>query len=173
MGARIWFHLNFHYFKSLSLNHDLFLLNVHQVTLWNPPFTVIMNGIFAIYLWTMFWSVFCLKEWGLDEYFESWYFRYQSIHIQITYTGAYLVIKCSGPPFEYSWSTFDYRHLRLEIYLYMIFYAPLVHLPVSPFSVFVVATFIYYCRSWSYRVSIMQIVTLQLLNIKSFRIPKE
>jgi len=41
----------------------LFLLNVHQVTLQNPPFIVLMNGIFANYLQTMFWRVFCLKEW--------------------------------------------------------------------------------------------------------------
>jgi hypothetical protein len=41
--------LNFHYFKPLSLN-NAFLFNVHQVMLYNPPFTVIMNGIFANYI---------------------------------------------------------------------------------------------------------------------------
>jgi hypothetical protein len=45
----------------LSLNYT-FLLNVLQVRLYNPPFTVIMNGIFANYLRTMYWSVFGLKE---------------------------------------------------------------------------------------------------------------
>jgi hypothetical protein len=129
----------------------LLLLNIQQVTLWNPPLTVVMHGILANYLQTMFWSVSlpkvvhiveflnhvifpakykyrklwmyhisvfmfdlniihmtceydwywtisaCSTEYEVCDWFASltsqqasysgssvWYFRYQSIHFQIT-----------------------------------------------------------------------------------------
>jgi hypothetical protein len=59
----------------------LLLLNIQQVTLWNPPLTVVMHGILANYLQTMFWSVFLPKGVHIVEYFESCYF---SREIQIS-----------------------------------------------------------------------------------------
>jgi hypothetical protein len=55
--------LKFSLFKIIVLELCLFWLYAHQVTLSNPPCTLIMNGMFANYLRTMYWSVFGLKEW--------------------------------------------------------------------------------------------------------------
>jgi hypothetical protein len=51
----------------------LYLLNVHQVTIWNPPFTVIMNGIFENYLRTMSWRVFWRSKCGWI-FWIMWFF---------------------------------------------------------------------------------------------------
>jgi hypothetical protein len=58
------------------LNYTFLLLNIPQDTLWNPPLTVVM----ASYLQTMFWSVFCLKEWTYVYViwkWIDWYRKYQ------------------------------------------------------------------------------------------------
>ena len=57
----MWFSLNFQYFKSLSLKYA-FLLNDHHVTFRKSTIHC-NNEWFANYLRTMFWSVFCPKEW--------------------------------------------------------------------------------------------------------------
>ena len=66
--------------------------NIHQITLCNPPFTVIMNGIFCKLLTNYVLKRILPKGVSADEYFESLIFPAKiqiSKPVDVPYIGVY------------------------------------------------------------------------------------
>ena len=117
---------SFEYFESCNFSHENTNIDVSVFM-----FDLRMINMSSEYEYDWYWKISaCSTEYEVCDSFASltcqqtsysgsagWYFRYQSIHIQITYTNTYYVLVYPVRIWECDWYHFETRPRKVEIYI--------------------------------------------------------